>query len=125
MLPKPLMPIMDKPILEIVVRQLQNGGFEHTTFAVGYLAELIQAVFCDGKRFGLTFDYSFEEHPLGTPGPLSLIDPQTDDFLVMNGDFLTNLDFADFVRAHRSSDAVATVAVFNKAVANFAGNSRD
>lgn len=115
-LPKPLMPIMDKPILEIVVRQLQKAGFEHITFAVGYLAELIQAVFSDGRRFGLTIDYSFEEHPLGTAGPLSLIDPPTDDFLVMNGDILTNLDFADFIRAHRAYDAVATIAVFNKAV---------
>ncbi|HEX6137909.1 MAG TPA: sugar phosphate nucleotidyltransferase, partial [Casimicrobiaceae bacterium] len=72
-LPKPLMPIGDMPILEVVLRQLAHAGVTHVTMAVGHLGELLQAFFGDGKRLGLTIDYSFEARPLGTVGPLTLI----------------------------------------------------
>jgi len=115
-LPKPLMPVGAQPVLEIVVKQLRRSGFNHLTFAVGYLAGLIQAYFGDGARFGVTIDYSIEHQPLGTAGPLSLISPPGDDFLVMNGDILTDLDYALFMKAHKASGAIATLAVFQKPV---------
>lgn len=115
-LPKPLMPINDCPIMELVVNQLRNAGFTRLTIAVGHLAGLIQAYFGDGDRFGIPMDYSLETTPLGTAGPLSIIDPPDDDFLVMNGDIMTDLDFRDFAAAHRASGAVASLVAYKKPV---------
>jgi NDP-sugar pyrophosphorylase family protein len=110
-LPKPLMPLGDMPILEILLRQMKKAGVEEAILTVGHLAELLRAFFQDGARFGLKIDYSFEDKPLGTAGPLSLVAERLDDtFLVMNGDVLTTLDLRDLVRAHRQSGAVATIA---------------
>jgi len=114
--PKPLMPLGDIPILEIVVRQLKHYGFTHLTFAVGHLAELIQAFFGDGSRFGIAIDYSREEEPLGTAGPLKLIADLDGDFLVMNGDLLTDLDYGEFMRRHREQGNDATIGVYGKQV---------
>jgi NDP-sugar pyrophosphorylase family protein len=108
-LPKPLMPIGDYPILEVVVRQLQRAGFDHITMAVNHQAELIRAFFGDGARWGVRIDYSREEKPLGTMGPLCLIRDLPDHFLVMNGDILTDLDFARFHDDHRDSGGIFTV----------------
>ena len=93
-LPKPLMPLGDMPIIEVVLRQLAASGFDQVTVAVGYLAELLMAYCGDGSKFGLELRYSREEEPLGTAGPLALIDGlrHGDTFLVMNGDVLTSLD---------------------------------
>ncbi len=91
-LPKPLMPIDDMPILEIVLLQLKKHGFTKIVLAVGHLAGLIQAYCGDGSRWGLNITYSMEHEPLGTAGPLSLIDGLEENFLVMNGDLLTNID---------------------------------
>ncbi|SFR33721.1 nucleotidyltransferase family protein [Litoreibacter janthinus] len=116
-LPKPLMPVGGRPILEIIVGQLKAAGFDDLTFAVGYLASIIQTYFHDGSRFGVKIGYSMEEKKLGTAGPLGLIkDRPTDPFLVMNGDILTNIDYAAFMEAHKASGALATLAVFPKAV---------
>ena len=115
-LPKPLMPVGDRPILQIVVDQLRRSGVTRITMAVGHLAGLIQTYFGDGSKFGVEIDYSLEEEPLGTAGPLALVDPPTDDFIVMNGDILTDLDFPDFVRSHKQSGALATLATFDKRV---------
>ncbi len=116
-LPKPLMPLGERPILEIVVRQLRHAGFDHLTMAVGHLASLIQAYFGDGEKFGVRIDYSMEERPLGTAGPLSLLaEGLGEDFLVMNGDVLTDLDFDAFYRGHRDSGALCTVASFDKTI---------
>lgn len=114
--PKPLMPLGDRPILEIVVGQLRQAGFTQLTFAVGHLAGLIEAYFGDGRRFGVDIDYSIESTPLGTAGPLGLIDNLEDDFLLMNGDILTDLDFGALLAEHRRSNAMATVAVYRKSV---------
>lgn len=114
--PKPLMPIQEKPILEIVLRQLKRAGFEHITLAVGYLAELMEAYFGNGGKWGLQIDYSREEEPLGTAGPLQLIQQLETDFLVMNGDILCTLDFAEMYQRHLASDALATVGSFPKPV---------
>src|SRR5262245_52414241 len=89
-LPKPLMPIEDGPILEIVIRQLRAHGFRHLTISVGHLAELIMAFFGDGRRWGVRIDYAVEDSPQGTVGALRTIDLPIEPFLVMNGDILTD-----------------------------------
>src|SRR5437762_6430959 len=97
-LPKPLMPVGDMPIMEILLRQLRRAGVRNVTLSVGYLASLLEAYFGNGERFGLAIEYSLEEKPLGTAGPLALLDGIDDTFLVMNGDLLTTLDVRDIGR---------------------------
>ena len=111
-LPKPLMPVGDRPILDIVVRQLTAAGFDRITMATGYLAELIEVFFRDGEKYGVAIDYFREEEPLGTVGALAMIQglADGDDFLVMNGDVLTDIDYARLLQEHRDSDAAATIA---------------
>jgi NDP-sugar pyrophosphorylase family protein len=114
--PKPLMPVGDLPILEIVVRQLRHYGFQRITMAVGHLAELIQTFFGDGSKFGIKIDYSREERPLGTAGPLHLIPDLDETFLVMNGDLLTDLNYGQLVRWHVEQKNDATIGVYEKKV---------
>jgi NDP-mannose synthase len=114
--PKPLMPIAEKPILEIVVQQLKHAGVKHITFAVGYLAELIQAFFGNGEKWGVYIDYSREEQVLGTAAPLKLIPDLNDDFLVMNGDILCNLNYQEMFQFHRSHGEIVTIGTYNKQV---------
>jgi NDP-sugar pyrophosphorylase family protein len=116
-LPKPLMPIGDMPILEILLRQMkQTGLIDEAILTVGYLEELLRAFFKDGERFGLKIEYSFEEQPLGTAGPLSLIEGLTETFMVTNGDVLTTLDMADLVRYHQEHQSTATIAMHARQV---------
>jgi NDP-sugar pyrophosphorylase family protein len=115
-IPKPLMPVGDRPILELIIRQLKHYGFSRVTMAVGHLAELIEAYFGDGNKYGIKIDYSREDEPLGTIGSLSLIDKLDTTFLVMNGDVLTNLDYLKLVDFHRKNHAAATIATYNKEV---------
>jgi NDP-sugar pyrophosphorylase family protein len=115
-LPKPLMPIGDMPILEILLRQMQRSGVDEVVLTVGHLAHLLETFFQDGRRLGLRIRYSFEDQPLGTAGPLALIDGLDDTFLVTNGDVLTTLDLADLVTSHRRSGAVATISTHSRHV---------
>ncbi|MGA2924493.1 MAG: sugar phosphate nucleotidyltransferase [Solirubrobacteraceae bacterium] len=115
-LPKPLMPVGDRPILDIVIRQLKRAGFDRVTIATGYLAELIEAFFDDGSRYGIPIDYFREYEPLGTVGALSLIDGLDEDFLVMNGDVLTDLDYGALLQRHRSGGQAATIAAHRREV---------
>ncbi|GAB4503731.1 MAG: hypothetical protein Fur0043_07230 [Anaerolineales bacterium] len=115
-LPKPLMPIGDMPILEVVLRQLAYHHFEDVTLAVGYLAELLMAYCGDGSKFGLKIRYSREEQPLGTAGPLGLIRDLNETFLVMNGDLLTTLDYQALYHYHRERGAIATLAARQREV---------
>lgn len=115
-IPKPLVPLGGKPILEIVLWQLKNHGFQHVTLAVGYMADLIQAYFGDGGKIGLYIDYSFESQPLGTAGPLALINGLDDTFLVMNADVLTDLDYRALVEYHKAHGAIATVSAYERQV---------
>lgn len=99
-LPKPLMPIGEYPILEVVIRQLADHGFDHVTLAVNHQADIIKSYFNSGKKWGITIDYSLEKQVLGTMGPLKLIKDLPENFLVMNGDVLTDLDYSSMYRRH-------------------------
>lgn len=114
--PKPLMPIGDIPILEIVMRQLAHNGFHNLTLAVGHLAELLMAYCGDGNKFGVNIDYSREEEPLGTAGPIALVKNLNDTFLVMNGDLLTTINYSAMLADHRKRGAIATVASYQRDV---------
>jgi mannose-1-phosphate guanylyltransferase len=117
-LPKPLVPIGDQySILEIIMRQLQQQGFTSVTLAIGHLGQLIRAYVGDGSQWGLTVDYALEESPLGTIGPLLMIqDRLPEHFVVMNGDVLTDLDMSDLLRTHTASGGPLTVATYKREV---------
>jgi NDP-sugar pyrophosphorylase family protein len=115
-LPKPLMPIGEMPVLEILLRRLAKAGFQRTHLAVGYLAELIEAYFGDGSRWGIELVYWREEEPLGTAGPLAAIETTAEHLLVMNGDLFTVLDFGAFVDYHLERGATATIATRRREV---------
>lgn len=117
-IPKPLMPIGDYSILEIVLKQLRDIGADQVVLAVGYMSHLFQAIFGDGSKFGLKISYLFQEEPLGTAGAIVNALPMLgENFLVMNGDVLTTLDFQDLVKTHVSSGVGATIAVNKREVA--------
>ena len=117
-LPKPLVPIGNElSILEIVLRQLVERGFTSATLAVGHLGQLIRAYVDDGSRWGIAVDYAVEAEPLGTIGPIrQILDRLPEQFLVMNGDILTDLDFAHLLDEHAASDAPITVGTFRREV---------
>jgi NDP-sugar pyrophosphorylase family protein len=115
-IPSPLVPVGDMPILEIVIRQLRHAGITDIVMAVGHLAELLEAYFGDGSRLGMRIAYSREVIPLGTAGPLALIPWLDETFLVMNGDVLTTIDYTALIAAHRRSDALATIATHRRDV---------
>lgn len=108
-LPKPLVPVGDLPILEIVIRQLKNYGFEHITMAVNHQAEIIKAFFGNGAKWNLKIDYSLEDKPLSTMGPLKLINDLPEDFLVMNGDILTDINYSDYFKMHVADKQIFTI----------------
>jgi NDP-sugar pyrophosphorylase family protein len=111
-LPKPLMPIGDNhAILQIVLDQLSACGFTSVTLAINHLGPLIKAFVGDGTRWGLSVDYIEEDKPLSTVGPLfGLRNVLPEHFLVMNGDILTDLDYADLLHTHMLSGNQLTVA---------------
>lgn len=117
-IPKPLVPLGDEySILEIVLMQLAAQGFTSVTLAIGHFGYLIRSYVGDGRRWGLTVDYVDEETPLGTIGPLlPVLDRLPEHFLVMNGDVLTDLSFADVLTGHVASGAPVTVATFDRRV---------
>lgn len=115
--PKPLMPIGSEPILEIVVKQLKSCGFNEITMAVGHLAELIKVFFNNGNNHDIKINYYREKKPLGTAGPLAQMKDEIDDnFLMMNGDILTNLDFSRLIEHHQKNGAIATISLKKKRV---------
>lgn len=115
--PKPLMPIGEKPILEIVINQLKASGITDIIITTGHLEELIRVLFQDGKKYGVNITYSKEDQPLGTAGPLNLIREQlTDTFLVMNGDVLSDINFPDFIEYHKKQKDIATIALSKRTV---------
>jgi NDP-sugar pyrophosphorylase family protein len=118
-LPKPLVPIGDDhSITEIALSQLASCGFDRVTLAIGHFGDLIRSYIGDGSRWGLHLDYSNpEEIPLGTIGPvLQILDRLPEHFLIMNGDVLTDLDYADLMRQHQESGAPLTIATYRREV---------
>lgn len=107
--PKPLMPIGDTPILEIIIRQLASQGFDRITLAVNHQADLLRAYFGDGSKWNVRIDYSLEHMPLSTMAPLKLIADLPENFLVMNGDILTDLDYASLMNRHVEERCLFTV----------------
>jgi NDP-sugar pyrophosphorylase family protein len=116
-LPKPLMPIGEFPVLEIVLRQLVHHGFPEITITVGHLGHLIMAVIGDGARLGAHIDYLWEAEPRGTIGALSQLEDPGGPLLVMNGDLLTDFDYGEFWEAHDTAGARLSVAICYKEVA--------
>jgi NDP-sugar pyrophosphorylase family protein len=112
--PKPLVPLGEKPILDIILTQLKYFGFTRVTLAVGHMAEMIQMYIGTGTRYGIEIDYSLEDLPLGTVGPLAHVKSLDETFLVMNGDLVTNFDFRSFVNYHREHRSIATIATYKK-----------
>jgi NDP-sugar pyrophosphorylase family protein len=110
-IPKPLLPLGDVPVLEIVVRQLARDGFTRVVLTIGHMAPLFMAHFEDGGRYGLKIDYVRESEPLGTAAPLRALSDVPDEFLVMNGDLLTDISYSGLIAAHKRSGAAATIAV--------------
>jgi NDP-mannose synthase len=113
-LPKPLMPIGDMPILEVLLHQMKAAGVDEVVLTVGHLSELLRAFFQDGSQLGMRISYSYEKIPLGTAGPVALIEGLDDTFLVTNGDVLTTLNFRDLIRFHREEKAIATIAAHKR-----------
>lgn len=109
-LPKPLMPIGQYPILEVIVRQLAHYGFRRITMAVNHQADIIKAFFGDGRRWNVSIEYSVESGALSTIGPLRLIQDLPEDFLLMNGDVLSDLHLRDFFEAHVAKHALFSIA---------------
>jgi NDP-mannose synthase len=116
--PKPLVPIGDRPILEIIIRQLVHQGLGDILLSVGHLGELIEAYFQNGHRNipGLTLEYFRETQPLGTAGSLAMIPGLNETFLAMNGDILTTLNYQALIRHHREHQAALTIAMHQKDV---------
>jgi NDP-mannose synthase len=108
-LPKPLVPLVDTPIVEIVIRKLANAGYGSATLAINHMGDLIQAYFGRGERWGLQLRYSLESEPLGTIAPLRLMEDLPDNFLVINADVLSDLDLARFLDDHIRSGVIFTI----------------
>src|SRR5947209_246420 len=117
-LPKPLVPIGDRPVLGLIIHQLAQAGFTRIDLCVGHLGQLIRAYFAEGIGVpdGVELGYHWEEEPLGTAGALRNISGLSSTFLVMNGDIVTSLNYADLVRFHRDAGAALTIATYHKTV---------
>lgn len=111
-MPKPLVPIGETPIIEIIIRQLAKHGFTHITITLNHLADMIKEFCGDGSKWNILIDYSLEDKSLSTMGPLKLIFDLPDNFLVMNGDVLTDLDFAGFYDSHIENQNIFTISSY-------------
>ncbi len=111
--PKPLVPLGDRPILDIIIHQLAYFGFWDITISVGYLAELIEAYYANGAKNIKDIKIKFvrEEIPLGTVGSLALVPNLNDSFLVINGDTLTDINYTDLIKFHKDNNALLTIAL--------------
>lgn len=115
-IPKPLLPLGDVPIVEVVIRQLASAGFRRIVLTLGHMAPLFTACLGDGSRFDVRLDYRCEEEPLGTAGSLRLVQDLPEDFLVMNGDILTTVDYHELLARHKRMGAWGTISVHARSV---------
>jgi NDP-sugar pyrophosphorylase family protein len=115
-LPKPLMPLHDRPIIDVIIRQLVAAGIDAINISVGHLGGLIEAWVRSAGQFDVPISFVYENDPLGTAGALKVTAPANDSFIALNGDILTTLSFSALVEAHASSGAVATLAVTERQV---------
>jgi NDP-mannose synthase len=115
-LPKPLMPIGDMPILEVILRQIKLAGINDVVLTVGHLSELLRTFFQDGSRLGLNISYNYEDSPLGTAGPIAFVPNLEETFLVMNGDVLSTLPLGELIQFHKAQNAIATIATHHRRV---------
>ena len=114
-LPKPLLPIGTNSILELNIKQLSDAGIDNIIIAVGYLGQLIETIIGNGDRFGLSIRYSYEHEPLGTVGAISMMrDRLEDDFYVMNGDILTDVNYSALKRFHLENNSDVTISTYIK-----------
>ncbi|MBR5359494.1 MAG: NTP transferase domain-containing protein, partial [Lachnospiraceae bacterium] len=113
-IPKPLVPVGQYPIMEIVIRQLAGYEFNRIIIAVNHQAELIETYFGDGSKYGINIEYSLETKPLSTMGPLRLMHGLPDDFIVMNSDILTDLDYSLFLEDHIRSGRIFTISSYKR-----------
>lgn len=113
-IPKPLVPVVDKPILEIIIGQLVRKGFGKVIITVNHQADIIMAYFGDGKKWGIEIEYSLEDKSLGTIGPLKLLRDLPENFLVMNGDILSDIDYTDFLEKHIKSERIFSIASYKR-----------
>jgi dTDP-glucose pyrophosphorylase/predicted transcriptional regulator len=111
-IPKPMLLVSDKPIIEHIIKRAQTQGFNHFIIAINYLGGIIENYFGDGTKFDAKIEYLREQSPLGTAGALSLLTSKPDNaFLVTNGDVITDINYADFLEFHRNQNAAATIAI--------------
>jgi NDP-sugar pyrophosphorylase family protein len=117
-IPKPLLPVGDMPILEVVVRQLAHAGIHHITLTLGYMSEYFRAFLTQRKSLSrlVKIDFIEEEKPTGTAGSLSSVPGLESTFLVMNGDILTTLNYRQLLEAHAAEKAWLTIAAHRKQV---------
>lgn len=115
-LPKPLMPIGDMPILEVILRQVKLAGINDVVLTVGHLSELLRTFFQDGSRLSLNISYNYEDSPLGTAGPIAFVPNLDETFLVMNGDVLSTLPLGELIQFHKTQNAIATIATHHRRV---------
>jgi NDP-sugar pyrophosphorylase family protein len=112
-LPKPLMPIGSRPVIELLLKWLRRNGIRDVYITSGYLGHLIRSFCGEGTQWNLKIRYTQEQEPLGTVGALSLIrDELTEPFLVLNGDILTDLNLNRFIAAHRAHQDLVTIATY-------------
>jgi len=115
-LPKPLVPIGEYPIAEIIIRQLKNLKITNILMSTGHMAELIESYFGSGRKWGVNIKYVKERRNLGTAGALKLVKNSQDDFLVINGDILTNLNYLNLLKYHRKNNNMATIVIKKRIV---------
>ena len=113
-IPKPLFPIGEKPILQLIIEQLKNFGVDEYIISLGYLGQLIKAFMGNGEKYNTDISYVTEEIPLGTAGAISLLPELDDDYIFMNGDILSTIDYYDAYEKHKKSNALMTICTFEK-----------
>lgn len=115
-IPKPLMPIDDMPILEVIMRQLKHFEINNIVISLNHLADLMMAFFQKGEKYGIDISYIIEKKALGTAGPLSIIENLDETFLVMNADLLTTIDYGKLINFHKDNGYDATISTYQKEV---------